>query len=60
MDIPASFHNTSGKVSLSASDEIDDLVGEPLEGSGFEAQDPELGFEFDWSGLPLRTERGDQ
>ena len=34
------------------------LGGEPLEGSGFEAQTPEQDFQFDWSPLTDRSEGG--
>ena len=34
------------------------LGGEPLEGSGFETQSPEPGFQFDWSPLTDRFKGG--
>jgi len=41
-------------------DEVSLLGGEPLEGSGFETQDPEPGFQFDWPGSTVRSKGGDQ
>ena len=36
---------------------VDLLGGEPLEGSGFEAEMPEPGFQFDWM-MPKKPSKG--
>jgi hypothetical protein len=44
----------------SSDDDLGLLGGEPLEGSGFEAQNPEPNFEFDWSRPTVPPEGGDE
>jgi hypothetical protein len=61
MDIPNSARDFPRKSpALDSYKAVDLLGGEPLEGSGFEAQTPEPGFQFDWSPPIDRSEGGVQ
>ena len=58
MNIPISARDFPSKISAAEDhDEIALLGGEPLEGSGFEAQDPEPNFQFDLA-KPLVQSQG--
>lgn len=61
MDIPNSARDFPRKSAvLDNYQAVNLLGGEPLEGSGFEAQTPEPGFQFDWSRPIDRSEGGVQ
>jgi hypothetical protein len=61
VNIPTSSRGLQVRIARSRSDDdIDLLGGEPLDGSGFEAQDSEPGFQFDWPKPTVRSKGGDQ
>jgi hypothetical protein len=61
MNIPTTSRERQSRIARPPSYNDNDLLGgEPLEGSGFEAQEPEPGFQFDWPTATAHSKGGDQ
>jgi hypothetical protein len=59
MDIPNNARDVPRKSrTIDSYQAVDLFGGDPLEGSGFEAQTTEPGFQFNWSPLTDRSEGG--